>query len=68
MNGAAFIIIKRASSIHIKTLAHFLRPFFIMRTLSAVITNISTEGFDSTAKGYVSSGLCHKLIYASIPV
>jgi hypothetical protein len=59
---------ERISSIHIKTLPHFSRPFFIMRPLSAVTTNISSKRFDSTATGYVSSSSCYKLIYASIPV
>jgi hypothetical protein len=69
LNGAAFCHHQeRTSSIHIETLSHFLKPFFIMRPLSAVITNVSSTRFDSTATGYVSWSSCYKLIYASIPV
>jgi hypothetical protein len=47
-------------------LSHFSKPFFIMRPLSAVIPNISSKRFDSTATGYVSLCSCYKLIYTSI--
>jgi hypothetical protein len=45
----------------------FFEATFIMRTLTAVITEMFPQKrFDSTTTGYISSASCEKLIYTSI--